>query len=426
MTYLGPARQSDRSRGIGALPALVIASALSLVVAACGSSTSSINPNDASVNGKGGTTGGTGTGGTSGGTAGNTGTGTGGAQGAICGGAGQACCASNTCNGGGCCVGGMCVGAGTTCGNGNTTGTCTNGSCQNAAGTACGAIGQICCGANGGNTCTASGARCTQAGAGGGADAGAATSMCTACGTNGAACCQGAFGGGGGVATCDTGLSCQGGGGGAAQMCAPCGGDTRRAVRGNLQRWARLRDPGDGGGAHLPELRRAQRRLLRRRHLPERWRVQWRHERRGRHLRPCGASGQVCCAANSATPASAAAPRPWPAPRACARCAVASGQACCAAVGGAMACTTGLSCIGAADDNPGTCGVCGAAGQACCAGNTCAVGFACVRGAAVPTVERRDPELHGLRRERPALLQPGVQRRPHVHGQGRRHAGTCG
>ena len=59
MTYLGPARQSDRSRGIGigALPALVIASALSLVVAACGSSTSTINGNDASVNGKGGTTG---------------------------------------------------------------------------------------------------------------------------------------------------------------------------------------------------------------------------------------------------------------------------------------------------------------------------------------------------------------------------------
>ena len=170
MTYLGLARQSDRSRGIGigALPALVIASALSLVVAACGSSTSTINGNDASVNGKGGTTGGIGTGGTPGGT------GTGGAAGPACGGSGQACCAANTCNGGGCCVGGMCVGAGMTCGNGNTTGTCTNGSCQNAAGTACGAIGQICCGANGGTTCTASGARCTLA-AGGGADGGADT-----------------------------------------------------------------------------------------------------------------------------------------------------------------------------------------------------------------------------------------------------------
>ena len=102
MTYLGPARQSDCSSGIGALPALVVASALSLVLAACGSSTSSIS-SDASVNGRGGMTG-TGSGGTPG-------TGTGGA-GPACGAAGQACCASSTCNGGGCCIGGMCVAAG--------------------------------------------------------------------------------------------------------------------------------------------------------------------------------------------------------------------------------------------------------------------------------------------------------------------------
>lgn len=45
---------------------------------------------------------------------------------AICGAAGQACCAGNTCVGGGCCVASMCVAIGATC---STGGTCSNGSC---------------------------------------------------------------------------------------------------------------------------------------------------------------------------------------------------------------------------------------------------------------------------------------------------------
>jgi len=96
---------------------------------------------------------------------------------------------------------------------------------------------------------------------------------------------------------------------------------------------------------------------------------------------PCGASGQACCGNNvcnsglrcGAAPAGGGT-------RMCEPCG-ASGQICCNAVGGATACTTGLSCVGAGNGNPGTCGVCGAAGQACCANNMCAVGFACVRGA---------------------------------------------
>src|SRR5262249_3701314 len=62
---------------------------------------------------------------------------------------------------------------------------------------------------------------------------------------NGAACCANTNGG---TNRCQTGLSCQGGGGGAAQMCAPCGTSGAACCAGNTCTTAGLGCANPGGG----------------------------------------------------------------------------------------------------------------------------------------------------------------------------------
>jgi len=141
----------------------------------------------------------------------------------------------------GCCVNGTCRGNGQVCG-GGLNGTCNNGSCQNAAGMACGAANQGCCGAGVGSVCTASRQGCvggTSCLVCGGMDErccdgnvdgirclagfecqplGSALARCRPCGGMGQFCC-----GRGAVAqqTCNAGLTCRAGANGAPPVCGP-------------------------------------------------------------------------------------------------------------------------------------------------------------------------------------------------------------
>jgi hypothetical protein len=126
-----------------------------------------------------------------------------------CGGSGERCCANESCLSGGCCIpptgGGnsTCTEATSACANGS--GVCLAGACVGDGGS-CGGPGNRCCSGFGGNTyCTAGKLTCSAT------DAGAGSLACEACGGSGQPCCPGFFG------TCDSGLTCVGGGGGICQ-----------------------------------------------------------------------------------------------------------------------------------------------------------------------------------------------------------------
>jgi hypothetical protein len=129
-----------------------------------------------------------------------------------CGDPGQPCCAAGVCNAGGCCVANLCRGNGLTCTALPTqpgapptvglSGTCTNGSCETAAGVTCGNVNEPCCDLA---TCTASQSSCLMG-----------MTTCSACGGTGQPCCK--------PNGCLDGQTCLNGGVGRIGTCGTCGG----------------------------------------------------------------------------------------------------------------------------------------------------------------------------------------------------------
>jgi hypothetical protein len=128
-----------------------------------------------------------------------------------CGVPGQRCCSANVCNGGGCCVGGLCRANGLTCAAPpaelgapamvGLAGTCKDGSCETAAGAACGKPSEPCCDLM---TCTGAQSACFPG-----------TTTCAACGDTGQSCCR--------PNACLDGRACINGGVGRIGTCQLCG-----------------------------------------------------------------------------------------------------------------------------------------------------------------------------------------------------------
>ena len=125
----------------------------------------------------------------------------------------DSCGPANVCPAGACCVFNKCRPNGTTCGPlpnpipgeanlPGLPGQCTDGSCRNAAGDACGKVAQPCCAFQ---SCTASQASCLTTD----------LSMCSACGGAGQPCCK--------PSSCLQGHACVGGGVGRVGTCQLCG-----------------------------------------------------------------------------------------------------------------------------------------------------------------------------------------------------------